>query len=229
MAYPQRTHLCYQDRNRAFDDPIRSIPVRALVSQMPLQRVVIRSAERGWLIYPCAARLVWTLTEDGTVRQERLFIWQQPDGSFSFSLSNALVQTSLMQLARWRSGRYFVERTIEDMKTESGWDELVARKYRAFMHHTALNALALWFVAETKLDWSARYPSDPQLAMQLQVNQLPTLSMANVRELLKAALPLKQLSQEQATRLVIKHLFARSRSTRCRLKAQQIEPQGNSP
>ena len=105
----------------------------------------------------------------------------------------------------------------------------MARKYRAFMHHTALNALALWFVAETKLDWSTRYPSDPQLAMQLEVNQLPTLSMANVRELLKAALPLKQLSQEQATRLVIKHLFARSRSTRCRLKVQQIEPQGNSP
>ena len=211
-------------------NPVRPLPVRALVQKIPLQSVVVRSAERGWLIYPCAACHVWTLTEDGTARQEILFIWRQPDGSFSFSLSNADAKTSLTQLAHWRSGRYFVERTIEDVKTESGWDELVARKYRAFMHHTAPNALALWFVAEIKLDWSQQYPPDPRLEKQLEVNRLPALSMANVRELLKAALPLEQLSKEQAARLVVKHLVARSRSTRCRLKAQsRIQPQGNSP
>ena len=38
---------------------------------------------------------------------------------------------------------------ILDAKSEAGWDELVARKYRAWIHHTALDALALWFVAQT--------------------------------------------------------------------------------
>ncbi len=44
---------------------------------------------------------------------------------------------------------------------------------------------------------------------QLEVIVLPDLSMANVRELLKAVLPLKQLSPQEATRLVVhsQHLF----------------------
>ena len=69
-------------------------------------------------------------------------------------------------------------------KTEAGWDELVARKYRAWVHHTALDALALWFAAETKLDWSQQYPRDSELTRQLEVAVLPALSMANIRELL---------------------------------------------
>jgi len=135
-------------------------------------------------------------------------------------LSNAPLDTPLAQLALWRCQRYFAERIFQDAKSEAGWDELMARKYRAWMHHTALDALALWFIAETKLDWSQQHPRDPELVRQLEVEVLPALSMANVREMLQAVMPLKQLSPEQATRLVIKHLVNRSRSTRSRLKAQ---------
>jgi len=187
------------------------------------QPIAIRYAERGLLTYPCAARRVWTITDAGVVRSEWLFVRQEPDGTYSFSLSNAPVDAPLSQLAAWRAERYFVERTFEDAKSEAGWDELVARKYRAWMHHTALDALALWFIATTKLDWAAAYPRDPELARQLEVPVLPALSMANVREMLKAALPLKQLSPKQATRLVVKHLVHRSRSTRSRWKAQKAD------
>ena len=201
-----------------------------MVNQLSQKEVTVRSTERGWLIYRCAILTVWTLTEEGDVQKEKLFVWQKPDGNFSFSLSNVPDSISLTQLAQWRSERYFAERTFQDAKTEAGWDELVARKYRAFMHHTAIDALALWFVAETKLDWSQQYPRDSRLTHQLKVNQLPALSMANVREMLKAVFPLKQLSAEQATQLVIKHLVSRSRSTRCRLKAQRRGlQQGSSP
>ena len=96
-----------------------------------------------------------------------------------------------------------------------------ARKYRAWMHHTALDALALWFVAETKLDWAKAHPRDPELVQQLELEVLPALSMSNVRELLKAVMPLDQLSPDEATRLVIKHLVNRSNSTRSRLNAQR--------
>jgi hypothetical protein len=137
------------------------------------------------------------------------------------------METSLAQLAFWRSERYFAERTFQDAKTEAGWDELVARKYRAWMHHTALDALALWFAAETKLDWSQQHPRDIELTHQLEVAVLPALSMANIRELLKAVMPLKQLSPEEATQLVISHLVNRSRSTSCRLKAQSRTDQKN--
>ena len=45
--------------------------------------------------------------------------------------------------------------------------------------------------------------------------------MANMRELLQAVLPLTQLSPDEATRLVIKHLVKRANSTRSRLNAQR--------
>jgi len=60
---------------------------------------------------------------------------------------------------------------------------LVACKYRAeaiWEHHTALDALALWFVAETKLDWARQYPRATELVYELEVAVLPALSMANV-------------------------------------------------
>lgn len=201
----------------------KPVEVRCLAAhpKIVLKSVSIRHTERGLLTYPCAARLVWTKTPKGQIRQEWLFTRREPDNTFSFSLSNAPVSTPLSQLALWRSQRYFAERTIQDTKSEAGWNELVARKHRAWMHHTAMDALALWFVAETKLDWAKAHPRDPNLVEQLQVEVLPALSMANVREMLQAVLPLKQLSPEQATALVVKHLVNRSLSTRSRLKAQR--------
>jgi len=200
---------------------VQPVLASSLVGQTPLTLVPIRNSERGLLMYECAARRVWTITPEYVIREEWLLMKREFDGSFSFSLSNATPDTPLAQLAYWRCQRYFAERTFQGARTEAGWDELVARKYRAWMHHTALNALALWFAAETKLDWVYLYPRDPELLHQLEVAMLPALSMANIREMLKAVLPLKQLSPEQATQLVIRHLVNRSRSTSSRLRVQQ--------
>ena len=46
----------------------------------------------------------------------------------------------------------------------------------------------------------------------IQVEVLLALSMANAREMVKTVLPLKQLTPEEAARLVVKHLVNRSRS-----------------
>jgi len=200
---------------------VQPVLASSLVGQTPLTLVPIRNSERVLLMYECAARRVWTITPEYVIREEWLLMKREFDGSFSFSLSNATPDTPLAQLAYWRCQRYFAERTFQGARTEAGWDELVARKFRAWMHHTALNALALWFAAETKLDWVYLYPRDPELLHQLEVAMLPALSMANIREMLKAVLPLKQLSPEQATQLVIRHLVNRSRSTSSRLRVQQ--------
>jgi hypothetical protein len=117
--------------------------------------------------------------------------------------------------------------TFEDAKTEIGWDEFQAQKYRAWEHHLALTAAALWFVAQTKWVWAQSYARDPALAHQLEVEVLPALSTANVRELLKAVLPLPQLTPTEAMDLVITHLIHRARSTSSRLKSQ-VKPQDSS-
>lgn len=185
------------------------------------QEVIVRPTERGELIYECVARRVWTLTDEGEARQEWLFLHRKQDGSVDYFLSNAPDDTKLENLALWRSLRYFAERIFQDSKSEIGWDEFMAQKYRAWMHHTALTALALWFITERKLGWEREYGRDSELKRELEVEVLPNLSVANVRELLRAVLPLKQLSREEAIRLVIKHLFHRARSTHSRLKGQR--------
>jgi hypothetical protein len=82
----------------------------------------------------------------------------------------------------------------------------------------ALTILAAWFIAETKLDWAIRFERDPDLLAQYEVEVLPALSVANVRALLRVALPLPQLSPDQAAALVVKHLVNRTRSRQSRLK-----------
>lgn len=186
------------------------------------QTVKVRYTERGWLTYACSARSVFTISESGQVRNEWLFMRKEKDGSMSFSLSNSPADTALHTLSLWRCQRYFVERTFQDAKSEAGWDELAARKYRAWIHHTALDALALWFITETKLEWSLTNPRDPDLARQFEVDALPYLSMANIRVLLRAVLPLMSFSSDQAIRLVIQQWINRARSTQCRLRSQQI-------
>ena len=199
---------------------VEPLEVRA-IAQLPeiaFETIDIRACERGRLYYDCASKPVWTITDEGMVRREILFIHRESDGSHTYSLSNAPATVPLSTLAQWRSERYFVERTFQDAKSEGGWDELVAQKYRAWMHHTALDALALWFIAQTKLAWAENHPPDSTLADELQIDKLPALSMANLRVLLQAVMPLKQLSVDQAIDLVVKHLVERSASTRSRLK-----------
>ena len=93
-----------------------------------------------------------------------------------------------------------------------------ALKYRAWEHHLALILLASWFIAETRLDWAEEFPPDEQPLRDYPIEVLPRLSMSNVCELLRTALPLRQLSSQEATALVIQQLDNRTRSRRSRLR-----------
>ena len=87
----------------------------------------------------------------------------------------------------------------------------------------ALTILAAWFIAETKLDWAADHDRDPALLDEYEIDILPALSVANVREMLRAAMPLPQLSTAQAAELVTVHLDNRTRSRKSRLKSQRYD------
>ena len=82
----------------------------------------------------------------------------------------------------------------------------------------ALTACALWFTATTKLSWAKECQRDPELVPQLELEVLPALSTANVREMLRSVMPFPQLSPEEAQAQVAKHLVNRSRSTASRLR-----------
>jgi SRSO17 transposase len=217
LVYP----LTKQNRPAKYPQVVGQVPVTvqslAENRQTHWRSLVLRPSERGMLEAEFARQQVWTVDKDGTIRQETLVIRRDPN-RLTYSLTNAPTDTPLLTLAQRKTQRYFVERSIQDAKAELGWDEFQAIKFRAWEHQLALTLLASWFIAETQLDWRAEHPQDPTLIQDYETDVLPRLSMANVRELLRATLPLPHLSAEQATLLVVKHLDNRTRSRRSRLK-----------
>lgn len=179
----------------------------------------VRHAERGWVEADFAVQRVWTVVNEQYAQPEWLVIRREANGDCAYTLLNAPADTPQTILIERSCRRYFTERTYQDAKTEIGWDEFMAQKYRAWEHHLALTAAALWFVAQVKLDWAQTYARDPELLAQLQVEVLPALSTANVRDLLRVVLPLPDLTLEQATQHVVTHLVNRARSTSSRLKS----------
>ena len=198
--------------------------VRALARSQKTtwERVRVRHTERGELIADFALFPIWTLTEAMHVRREALVIRRDLDGKLTFVLLKAPETISPATLIERSCQRYFTERTYQDAKSELGWADFQALKYRAVEHHMALTAAATWFVADVKLKWREAYARDPKLARQLEVEVLPALSTANVRELLQAVLPVPHLRPQQARDLVVTHLVNRARSTASRLRTQRF-------
>lgn len=224
-VYLERPQITYPmgKRGQPLKQPLintKVYEVQALLDHPTLERawITLRPHQRGLLQAQFARRRVWTI-HAGQPRQEWLLIRQ--DGAYiTYVLSNAAVDTPLATMAQRKSARYFIERSNQDAKSELGWDEFQATKYQAWEHQLALTILASWFVAETRLDWLTRFQRDPALVTQYEVEVLPLLSVSNVRELLRAALPLPQLSPQQAAALVVEHLVNRTRSRRSRLRRQ---------
>jgi SRSO17 transposase len=178
----------------------------------------VRATERGEINDEFSARRIWTTNDGEQPVEEWLLMRREADGSIHYALSNAPAETSLERLAWGKCQRFFIEVSNREAKSEAGWDELRAQKYLAWEHQLALSCLTTWFIAQTKLDWRKEHPRDPELGKELGLDQLPPLSMANVRELLRAVMPLPQLTVERATDLVVEHLVNRARSRKSRLK-----------
>jgi SRSO17 transposase len=186
------------------------------------QTIRLRPNERGYLEANFARCRVWVAY--GTqLRQEWLLI-RQDAVQITYVLSNAAEDTPLETMAWRKTHRYLIERSNQDAKSEIGWDEFQTRKYRAWEHQLALTILAAWFIAETRLDWMKRFAQDPALLTKYEVEVLPQLSVGNVRELLRAAMPLPQLSPQEAAQLVMTHLVNRTRSRKSRLKKAKGKP-----
>jgi len=196
--------------------------VQALHSHLQWQTIRLRPNERGYLRADFGRCRVW-LVYGTTVRQEWLLVRKDATQT-TYVLSNAPEDISLETMAWRKTHRYLIERSNQDAKGEFGWDEFQARKYRAWEHQLALTILAAWFVAETRLDWMQRFKQDPALLTKYEVEVLPQLSVGNVRELLRAALPLPQLSPEEAAQLVTTHLINRTRSRKSRLRKAKAKP-----
>ena len=180
------------------------------------QTLTIRPTERGWLVADFARLAVWTVQDDLTVTKQWLLMRRQGKKN-SYAFSNADTATSLQTMALRKSQRFFIECDNREAKSEFGWDEIQTVTFTAWQHQLAFTILAQWFINQTRFDWEADSQRAPELFSRYDVSLLPALSVANVREMLRAALPLPVLSPVQAAALVVEHLDNRTRSRKSRL------------
>jgi SRSO17 transposase len=191
----------------------------ARLPQTVWQKLTLRPTERGQMQVEFARYRVWTVSSTGTVREETLLL-KREGPTIRYRLTNAPSLMDLATLAHRKCQRYFVERSLQDAKSELGMADFQALNYRAWEHHVALTLVASWFIAETRLDWAEEFPPDSLLRRDFETDTLPRLSMSNVCELLRAVLPLRQLSCQEAAALVIQHLDNRTRSRCSRLRTR---------
>lgn len=191
------------------------VTVTQVAQSLPFTRYRVRPVERGVLEDPFALCRVWTL-RDGQVTEEWLVV-RQEQTKRTYALCNAPPDMPAESLAHLKCGRFGIACANQEAKSDLGWDELQAQKYRAWEHHLALTIIAAWFIAQTTGKWRQQYPPDPTLAEELAVDVLAALTIRNGRELLKATMPLPQLSEDQAAHLMVTHLVNRARSTSSRL------------
>jgi SRSO17 transposase len=152
----------------------------------------LRDTTRGPLRLRAYSRRVFVWDKlSAHARQYTLVVTQTEDGKETkISLSNTSERTSLKRLAHMQRQRYWVERSFEDGKSECGMADYQVRKWEAWHHHMALVMMSMRFMLEER---------------QIQAEEHPLLSCADIEELLAYFLPRRNTSQAE----IIRQLKAR--------------------
>ena len=157
-----------------------------------------------------------------TFQKEVLCIRKEDTGAWGYALSNYALSDKLA-IAEGRSERYFVERTIQDGKSELGMDDSQALKYTALMRNFAICAMALVLLATFKLHLQEQQPPIEEVQETYpDVKKVPQLSLKNLKVLLCAAIKLPPISDETAIKMVKSAIENRTKSKQSKSKHKNL-------
>lgn len=179
------------------------------------QKVRIRKTTKGWLKAWIHIREVWVW--DGEERQARkrtLIVRKSiPQNGekkeIKYSLSNGSPeQYRIEEFAYFQAQRYWVERDLQNAKSELGMSDYQVRKWLGWHHHHAILLMALLFMLHERLDHEARYPLMSVRDARIMVTTLIAETMLqNEPEMLRQIRLMKERHYKR--RLDIDRNFAR--------------------
>lgn len=182
----------------------KSIRVDRWVAKQPdstWQTITLRQTTKGELTVRVLHRLVWLWDgKEQSARQWHLIVCEKTteEPQRKYSMSNAPHGTPLPRLASMQSQRYWVERALQDAKSQAGLAEYQIRQWNGWHHHMAMCILVQLFFLENKIK---------------HANQCPLLSCADVRRLLLALLPRRDVTLAEVVRQMIVRHKQRAAST----------------
>ena len=156
--------------------------------------LTLRQGSKGALRVKVLQRLVW-LWDHESPQAERVHLIVAIQGrkkqKIKYSVSNAHPDTPVERLASMQAQRYWVERALQDAKSEAGMADYQVRGWRAWHHHMAMVMLAMLFMLQIKNKHGDEY-------------QL--LTAADIRTLLQFFLPKRDITVEEVIQqLKIRH------------------------
>ncbi|MBF0549857.1 MAG: transposase [Deltaproteobacteria bacterium] len=174
-----------------FISQVKPIRVDRWLAEQPQntwQTMVIRQGTKGDVVVEALHRLVWVWDgEEESAHHWHLVVRREIDSpkEIKYSLSNAPVQTPTERLAFMQGQRFWVERSLQDGKSEAGLGNYQVRKWNSWHHHMALVLLTMLFMLETRL---------------MNKHDYPLLSCRDIKKLLAQFLPRRDTNAEEVLR-----------------------------
>ncbi len=170
--------------------------VRQIAAELPSEQwetITVRAGEKGPLRWQFAALRVFVSRDGMPNRQEGLILRKSLNGNdIKYAFSNAKAETPLSVHAARMSCRYWVERALQNGKSQAKLDEYMVRSWRSWHHHLTMTLLAMLFLILLQVTLKER---------------APRLSIDDAREILEFVLPRKKLALEEAVEYIRqKHL-----------------------
>ena len=120
------------------------------------ERLKVRNSTGGWVEVNYVSQRVWL--RDGKEQSARLWwvlAWQNPDegpkARIHYALIHASADTPASELVKQGVHRFWIERTFQDAKSETGMGDYQTRGWLGWHHHMALVMLAMLFLLKEKL------------------------------------------------------------------------------
>jgi SRSO17 transposase len=198
------TRLQAQSDSQRVDEWLKAQPSESW------QKVTVRPGSKGELQVEALQARVWLW--DGSEPRARCWhlVATRELGSpetIKYFLSNAAAETSLERLVQMQRQRFWIERSFEDAKSESGMADYQVRGWLAWHHHMALVMMAMLFMLEEKLSQKEVYP---------------LLSCADIEVLLAHFLPRRDVTVAEVVRQMEARHRARQRSIDSAYRRQEL-------
>lgn len=191
MRVPRRRHRKGRRPTRARPD-IQPLAVEKFVKDHSTdwQRLNIRDTERGELIADFAAWRVWSVIDNNQPDTEVWLVARRDlvdPHDITYAFCNASKEIALTRLAKMLCTRYWVERALQNAKSEAGLDEYEVRGWRGWHHHMTLTLLAMLFLIE--------------LQMSLK-DKAPMVTLQDAREILQEILPKREITEKDLIEII---------------------------
>jgi SRSO17 transposase len=148
----------------------------------------LRDSTKGKIRVEILHRRIWVWDgKERVARQWHLLVRRDPHSKsdYKYSLSNAPADTPVNRLAFMQGQRYWVERTFEDGKSETGMADYQMRGWLGWHHHMALVMMTMLFMLEERI---------------LHQKTHPLLSCSDIETLLAHFLPRRDVTVEEVLR-----------------------------